>query len=174
MAGNGSGDSASPATLPPPSLGSSTRTKRRHLKDPQERLGEFGLELNEDKTRLIQFGRFDVRHIADGGRLRKKLQEIKRELRRRMHEPVAKTGEWLQSVLRGYYQYHAVPGNIAVLKTVRTQVARSWFQALAQRSQRRPTGKKLADVFEHWRPSPQITQEFPDERFDASRVAHPR
>jgi len=121
-------------------------------------------------------GRFQVRRITDGGRRRKKLLEIKQELRRRMHEPIARTGKWLRSVLNGYYQYHAVPGNIPVLQKFRTQVARRWFVALAQRSQRRPTWEKLATVFEHWLPIPQVVHEFPDQRFDASRprTAYPR
>ena len=182
---------------------------RQYLQDLRERLRVFGLELNEDKTRLIRFGRFarqnreergegkpesftflgfqhvcaenslgrfEVRRITDGGRRRKKLLEIKQELRQRMHEPIVKTGKWLRSVLNGYYQYHAVPGNIPVLKLFRTQVARRWFHALAQRSQRRPTWGKLAAVFEHWLPIPQVTHDFPDQRFDASRprAAHPR
>lgn len=181
---------------------------RQYLKQLQETLGDLGLELNEDKTRLIRFGRFarlnreergegkpesftflgfqhicaenslgrfEVRRITDGSRRRRKLQEIKQELRRRMHEPIARTGEWLRSVLNGYYQYHAIPGNIPVLKHFRTQVARLWFHALAQRSQRRPTWEKLAKVFEHWLPIPHIVHPFPDVRFDASRAAaHPR
>jgi len=182
---------------------------RQYLQELRERLGDFGLELNEDKTRLIRFGRFarqnreergegkpesftflgfqhicarnslgrfEVRRITDGDRRRKKLQEIKQELRRRMHEPIAKTGKWLRSVLNGYYQYHAVPGNIPVLKHFRTQVARQWFRALAQRSQRRPTWEKLKTVFERWLPIPQAMHEFPDVRFDASRPTggHPR
>ena len=178
---------------------------RQYLKDLQERLGDFGLELNQDKTRLIRFGRFarlnreergegkpesftflgfqhicaknslgrfEVRRITDGNRRRKKLQEIKQELRRKMHEPIAKTGEWLRSVLNGYYPYHAIPGNTAVLKGFRTQVARRWFRALAQRSQRRPTWEKLGKVLEHWLPIPQVAHEFPDVRFDASRLGH--
>lgn len=182
---------------------------RQYLQELRERLSEFGLELNEDKTRLIRFGRFarlnreergegkpesfsflgfqhlcaenslgrfEVRRITDGNRRRKKLQEMKQELRRKMHEPIARTGKWLRSVLNGYYQYHAVPGNIPVLKNFRTQVARRWFAVLAQRSQRRPTWEKLAAVFEHWLPIPQIKHEFPDARFDASRrlAAYPR
>ena len=182
---------------------------RQYLQDLRERLSDFGLELNEDKTRLIRFGRFarqnreergegkpesftflgfqhlcaesslgrfEVRRITEGDRRRKKLLEIKQQLRRRMHEPVAKTGKWLRSVLNGYYQYHAIAGNIPVLKHFRTQVARRWFQALAQRSQRRPTWEKLAAVFQHWLPIPQIKHDFPDKRFDAShpRVVHPR
>jgi hypothetical protein len=70
---------------------------------------------------------------------RKKLQAIKQELRRRMHDPVTQVGGWLKSVLNGYYQYHAVPGNLPVLKRFRRQVARCWFHAPGQRSQRRPT-----------------------------------
>ena len=182
---------------------------RQYLQDLRERLSVFGLELNEDKTRLIRFGRFarqnreergegkpesftflgfqhicaesslgrfEVRRITEGDRRRKKLLEIKQELRWRMHEPIAKTGKWLRSVLNGYYQYHAVPGNIPVLKLFRTQVARRWFHALAQRSQRRPTWAKLAAVLEHWLPIPQVTHDFPDQRFDASRptAAHSR
>ena len=182
---------------------------RQYLQDLRERLGVFGLELNEDKTRLIRFGRFarqnreergegkpesfsflgfqhmcaenslgrfEVRRITNGDRRRKKLLEIKQELRRRRHEPIAVTGKWLRSVLHGYYQYHAIPGNIPVLKHFRTQVARRWFHVLAQRSQRRPTWAKLAKVFEHWLPIPQVRHAFPDERFDASRpwAAHPR
>jgi len=181
---------------------------RQYLRDLQERLSEFGLELNEDKTRLIRFGRFarmnqeergegkpesftflgmqhicavnsvgrfEVRRITDGERRRKKLQEIQQELRRRMHEPVAKTGAWLRSVLNGYYQYHAIPGNIPVLKRLRTQVARHWFRTLGRRSQRRPTWEKMGKVFEHWLPIPKLVHPFPDVRFDASRpAAHPR
>jgi RNA-directed DNA polymerase len=31
---------------------------------------------------------------------------------RRMHEPVADAGAWLQKVVNGYYRCHAFPGNI--------------------------------------------------------------
>ena len=180
---------------------------RQYLKQLQEQLGKYGLELNEDKTRLIRFGRFarlnrvergegkpetftflgfqhicatnslgrfDIRRITDGVRRRKKLQEIKQELRRRMHEPIAETGKWLKRVLDGYNQYFAVPGNTTVLKNVRTQVTRQWFRTLSQRSQKRPTWEKLEPVFARWLPVPNVKHLFPDARFDASRVAHPR
>ena len=32
-----------------------------------------------------------------------------------MHEPAADVGAWLKRVVDGYYRYHAVPGNLAVL-----------------------------------------------------------
>ena len=180
---------------------------RLYLKQLQEQLGKYGLELNEDKTRLIRFGRFarlnreergegkpetftflgfqhicatnslgrfEVRRITDGDRRRKKLLEIKQELRWRMHDPIDETGKWLKSVLTGYYQYFAVPGNTAVLKNVRTRVVRHWFRALSQRSQRRPTWGKLGPVFDHWLPYPKVKHLFPDALFDASHAAHPR
>lgn len=181
----------------------------RYLRELKAHLSEYGLELNEDKTRLIRFGRFarqnraergegkpeaftflgfqhicgknrlgrfEVRRITDGKRRRKKLQELKQELRRRMHEPIARVGEWLRSVLRGYYQYHAVPGNLAVLSRFRHQVARLWFRTLSQRSQRRPTWTKLGPIFDHWLPIPRVVHAYPDARFDARRLAasHPR
>jgi RNA-directed DNA polymerase len=182
---------------------------QKFLKELREHLRQYGLELNEDKTRLIRFGRyarlnreergegkpeaftflgfrhicaenrlgrFEIRRITDGDRRRKKLQAIKQDLRRRMHEPVARTGEWLKSVLHGYYQYHAVPGNLTVLKRFRRQVARYWFHALGQRSQRRPTWEKLGALFDQWLPAPRVVHEFPDARFRASRLmaAHPK
>ena len=123
-----------------------------------------------------RLGRFEVRRITDGKRKRKKLQEVKQELRRRMHKPIAKVGEWLQSVLRGYYQYHAVPGNLQVLSGFRQQVARYWHQVLCRRSQRRPTWEELGPIFDHWLPIPCVVHPYPDARFDARRQAasHPR
>ena len=38
-----------------------------------------------------------------------KLEAIKGELRRRMHEPVPDQGKWLKQVVAGYFRYHAVP-----------------------------------------------------------------
>jgi group II intron reverse transcriptase/maturase len=180
-----------------------------YLRNLKEHLRQYGLELNEDKTRLIRFGRFaqmnraergegkpetftflgfqhicgkngkgrfDVRRITDGKRRRKKLAEIKQQLRRRMHEPIAKVGKWLRSVLNGYYQYHAVPGNIPVLSGFRFQVTRIWHAVLRRRSQQRPTWDKLGPIFDHWLPIPHVLHAFPDRRFDARRstASHPR
>jgi len=181
----------------------------RFVEGLRQRLSKYGLELNEEKTRLLRFGRFarqnreergegkpesftflgfrhvcaensqgrfEIRRITDGNRRRKKLQELKQELRRRMHDRVESVGKWLKSVLNGYYQYHAVPGNLSVLKRFRRQVARYWFHALKRRSQRRPTWEELGKIFDHWLPVPKVVHEFPDARFDARRgmASHPR
>ena len=42
-----------------------------------------------------------------------KAQEVKEELRKRMHQPIPEQGRWLTQVVRGYFAYHAVPTNRA-------------------------------------------------------------
>src|SRR5437588_6523672 len=45
-------------------------------------------------------GTLTVRRMTIRKRMRAKLQQIKQQLRRRMHDPVAQTRAWLKSVLR--------------------------------------------------------------------------
>jgi hypothetical protein len=105
-------------------------------------------------------------------RMRAKLQAVKAELRRRMHEPLAETGEWLQKVIRGYYQYHAIPGNIASLCVFRERLIRLWRHVIRRRSQkRRPNWDRLGRSFDRWLPHPCILHPFPQARLDAT---HPR
>ncbi len=46
-------------------------------------------------------------------------------------------GRWLNRVVRGYFNYHAVPGNLTRLEGFRAEVTRAWRQALLRRSQKR-------------------------------------
>src|SRR4029078_9680879 len=130
------------------------------LKQFQERLAKFGLELHPDKTRLIEFGRFAARDRKERGegkpetftflgfthycgqrhktetftvwritakkRMVAKLKAIKAELQRRKHDRTSQVGVWLRSVVTGYYQYHAVPGNIDQLRLFQRRVNRLW------------------------------------------------
>ena len=41
----------------------------------------------------------------------RQLQPIKMELRRIMHNSVARTGAWVRQMLKGHLNYYAVPGN---------------------------------------------------------------
>ena len=34
---------------------------------------------------------------------------FEQQLRERMHDPVPQTGQWLKSVVRGFFNYYAVP-----------------------------------------------------------------
>jgi hypothetical protein len=64
-------------------------------------------------------------------------KSIRQTLLRRRHEPIPVLGAWLRRVVQGYFNYHAVPGNIVRMGRFRDQVARSWLFALQRRSQRR-------------------------------------
>src|SRR5207249_8282131 len=70
-------------------------------------------------------------------RLQTKLNEVKAELRRRMHEPIPKQGKWLQAVVRGHLRYYGVPMNNPALALFRFQVGRLWHRSLSRRSQDR-------------------------------------
>ena len=116
-------------------------------------------------------GRFVVWRKTAGKRMRAKLQQLKQELRRRMHEPLAQVGEWLGSVQRGYYQYHAVPGNSATLGRFRHRLFWLWWKVVGRRSERRMRWDRYCSVFDRWVPYPRILHPYPSVRFDAM---HPR
>jgi len=71
-------------------------------------------------------GHYTVRRMTVRKRMRKKLLELKQQLCRRMHDPVPQTGGWLRSVLQGYFNYYAVPGNLNTLGLFRDRVLRLW------------------------------------------------
>lgn len=116
-------------------------------------------------------GRFVVWRKTAGKRMRAKLQQLKQELRRRMHEPLAQVGEWLGRVQRGYYQYHAVPGNSATLGRFRHRLFWLWWKIVGRRSQRRMRWDRYRSIFNRWVPYPRILHPYPSVRFDAM---HPR
>jgi RNA-directed DNA polymerase len=113
-------------------------------------------------------GRFTIRRQTVRKRLEAKLQQVKQTLRARMHEPVALMGEWLGRVLRGYYQYHAVPGNQPSLSKFRERVSRYWWQMLNKRSQQgRVNADRMTRLFNRWLPRPRVLHPYPNVRFDA-------
>jgi group II intron reverse transcriptase/maturase len=117
-------------------------------------------------------GKFTVKRKTVGKRMRSKLQNIRSELRRRMHEPIEQTGNWLKQVVRGYFNYHAVPGNLPRLSTFRREISRSWWATLRRRSQRgRWTWERTETLMNRFLPLPRVLHPYPWERFAAK---HPR
>ena len=114
---------------------------------------------------------FIVWRKTAGKRMRAKLEPLKQELRRGMHEPLAQVGEWLGSVQRGYYQYHAVPGNSATLGRFRHRLFWLWWKVVGRRSERRMRWDRFCAIFDRWVPYPRILHPYPSVRFDAT---HPR
>jgi len=175
----------------------------RFLKELEERLAKFGLELHPEKTRLIEFGRYAAKsrqqrgegrpetfnflgftHICGtnqgtgyfvihrktmGKRMAAKLKEVKAMLRQQMHRSLADTIKWLQSLVRGYFQYHAVPGNEARLQAFRHDVLRLWMRQLRRRSQRsRWTWERFVERLGVQIPDVQVLHPYPSTRFAAT------
>lgn len=81
-------------------------------------------------------GCYQVKRLTIKTRMRKTLSAVRERLMTRRHEPIPDVGRWLRSVVRGYYHYHAVPGNLKRLDGFRTEVCRAWRGALLRRSQK--------------------------------------
>lgn len=81
-------------------------------------------------------GSFKIVRLTIRKRMNAKLKDIRDRVKRRMHEPVKVIGKWLGGVVRGYFNYHAVPDNLRRLESFRDEVIRIWLRALRRRSQR--------------------------------------
>lgn len=112
-------------------------------------------------------GRFILIRRTMRQRMRAKLKEVKDQLMRRRHLPIAVQGQWIGSVVRGYYRYYGVPTNVHSLQAFRTQVERHWRFALRRRSQRdRTTWEQMRKLSRRWIPSPRVLHPWPTERFE--------
>jgi hypothetical protein len=166
------------------------------LEDLRKRMAEFGLELHNDKTRLLEFGPYAARNRKRAGlgkpetfnflgfthicgkkrsngrftvlrqtmrkRVQAKLNDVKHELRRRMHDPVPEVGRWLAAVVRGHVNYYGVPGNRRALALFRYRVTWLWWRSLRRRSQKtNVTWERMKRLFEHWIPPARICHPYP-------------
>jgi RNA-directed DNA polymerase len=111
-------------------------------------------------------GTFTIKRKSIAKRMRAKLLEIKQQLKERMHDAVIDVGRWLRSVVRGWFNYHAVPGNINCLDEFHTQVQRLWRHILQRRSQKGRvwTWKRVQRLTRRWLPNPKILHPYPDQR----------
>jgi len=113
----------------------------------------------------IRRGRFQVVRLTMKKRFRAKLKELKGELRYRLNRPLPEVGKWLKTVLNGYFQYHAVPGNSRIIWAFRYHVGRLWFRALKRRSQRsKLTWERMERIIDRHLPRPRILHPYPGQR----------
>jgi RNA-directed DNA polymerase len=144
------------------------RRKRRGLGKP-ETFNFLGFTFICGKTRA---GKFQIRRKTRADRMQAKLREIKETLRRCMHRPIPEQGKWLRRVVRGYFNYHAVPTNASALGVFRHHVTDIWRRTLRRRSQKdRITWDRMTELVDAWLPKPIILLPWPSERF---AVRHPR
>ena len=117
-------------------------------------------------------GYFTIFRRTIGKRMAAKLKSLRQTLRQRMHASVAETGKWLRAVVRGYFQYHAVPENEARLRAFRHEVQRMWLHMLRRRSPRsRWTWERFQERLAAILPPVEILHPWPPARFAAR---HPR
>ena len=99
-------------------------------------------------------GKFLIKRKSRRDRMRAKLQAIKQELRRRMHQPIPVQGRWLRQVVTGYFNYHAVPTNSPALTAFRYFVTELWKRTLRRRSQRDDTTwLRITKLADEWLPN---------------------
>lgn len=135
---------------------------KRFLKQLEGRLGEYGLELAADKTRILRFSRFEVTDNESfeylgfefrwGRSLSGKAVVKRRTSRKKFRASVAKFREWIKerrhgrtewimeqlaAKLRGHWNYYGVIGNLASQREFFRQITRILYKWLNRRSQRR-------------------------------------
>jgi RNA-directed DNA polymerase len=158
------------------------------LHSEKTRLIEFGRFAEENRTQkgegkpetfnflgfthicstIWKSGKFTVKRKTVGKRMTVKLQDIAAKLRKRMNDPIEQTGGWLTQVVRGYFNYYAVPGNLRRLYTFRRETARHWLFTLRRRSQRsRWTWERFETLINRYLPEPRILHPYPLDRFYA-------
>jgi len=111
-------------------------------------------------------GQFLVHRKSRRDRMQAKLKEVKKELRKRMHQPIPEQGRWLAQVVRGYFAYHAVPTNRASISAFRRYVVRLWHRTLRRRSQKdRFPWERMPRLADDWLPQPRNFHPWPHVRF---------
>ena len=124
-----------------------------------ERLNKFGLEIAEDKSRIMPFGRYKgtketfdflgfthingkshwgkycVVHRTSKKKLIQKRQNAKKWLREQMHKSIRETIETLNKKLEGHYRYYGIYGNWISLSKFYRYVKWELFRTKRRRDQ---------------------------------------
>jgi len=117
-------------------------------------------------------GDFQLIRKSRRTRVLAKLQEIKQDLRWRMHQSIPEQGLWLKQVVAGFFAYHAVPTNDRSITAFRYHVTDLWRRSLKRRSQKdRTTWERMTKIADAWLPQPRVLHPWPKQRF---AVKHPR
>ena len=134
---------------------------REVLEALKGRLNKFGLEVAEEKTRILPFGRFrgtkeDFDFLGftffntktrDGKfrlgvrtskkKLKAKKQVVKAWLKTRLTEPITNTMKLIQLSLAGHFNYYGVSGNFHMIQNFWKYVRYSCYRMLNRRHQKR-------------------------------------
>lgn len=147
----------------------------------KDRLEQFSLELAEEKTRILKFGRFSgsketfdflgftfyntttmngryrVGIKTSEKKLKQKRQAVKEWLRMRMHRPIDETMKLLNQKLVGHCRYYAVNGNLRKVNHFYDYVKRRVMYMMRGRSQKdRTSWDKLQRIWDYYILAPKI------------------
>jgi len=140
---------------------------RERGKGKPETFDFLGFTHSCSKTRN---GKFFIRRKTIKKRFVKKYKEVKEELKERMHDDVKETGKWLNSVIRGFQNYYAVPGNMNLVKSFYDLTTKAWLCTLRRRSHKGQnfTWKRFAKLIRWLIPRVRSVHPFPGQRFQRS------
>lgn len=143
---------------------------RKFFEMLKERFAKFGLELAEDKSKIIRFGRyarengskdsFDflgfthingvskngkyiIVHQTSSKKLKAKKAAAKQWLHEQIHVDKSEIVKTLNRKLVGHYHYYGVTGNIGKMREFERYVEEQLFAVLNRRSQKRLTWDKF-------------------------------
>jgi len=157
-------------------------TARKFYQMLIERMRKFKLELAEDKTRILPFGRFkgtnETFHFlgftfsngktlngkyrpnikTNKKKLKQKFEVAKKWLHDKMHESIIEVGESIKKKIIGHYAYYGISGNYSSLVKYYKYLKYTWFYTLRKRGQKNKI--KYLDYLRIWNffeiPKPKI------------------
>ena len=134
-----------------------------------KRLAKFGLELAEDKTRILPFGRYKgtkesfdflgftffntttrtgkyrVGVRSSAKKMKAKRQAVKSWLRERLTKPIAETMKTLRRKVEGHYNYYGISGNFESIRKFTWYVKFTVYRMFNRRDQK---GRMKWDSFQ--------------------------
>lgn len=127
----------------------------------KKRLEKFGLELAEDKTRILPFGRYKgtketfdflgfthingrarksgkyiVKRKTSKKKMKAKKEAVKIWIKENMHKPIADIMRTLKKKLVGHYNYYGIDGNFKYIRKFYEYVRQRVFKTLNKRTQK--------------------------------------
>ncbi|MBK7050673.1 MAG: hypothetical protein IPH54_07730 [Rhodoferax sp.] len=116
-------------------------------------------------------GKYKILRLTVKKRMRVKTAQIRVELMKRRHRPIAEVGRWLNRVVQGYLNYHAVPGNLYRLRSMCSEIERAWRHSLMRRSQRpKMPWSRFQKIAKRFMPNIRNAHPYPQARFYASHT----
>jgi group II intron reverse transcriptase/maturase len=122
-------------------------------------------------AKRMKDGAYTVIRTTIAKRLGAKLQQIGQVLMERRSLPLAEQGKWLGSVVRGWLNYHAVPGNSQAIIGFRDRVVEAWRRTLRRRSQtayRGTSWEVIRQLADRYIPRAHIIHPYPNQRLRVS------